>query len=220
MYFKNHYHLLISTSIVSLQIKAKMFKWSTWPKLSECSQPLDCIPFICQSAFLSFWVFLSFSVSHSSSPREKLWLVQAAGTWCDLEYLKVTGELVSLNESLLVRCWLLAQSVVPKLVGDLTLPNAPLSEATVPSSFSVSIGLFQKVSRAISPPSRVCAHCASLPGKLFSLVPIYLTPVHLYISVVSPLWVRLPHPSIYIKFFVFYENTLYFSFITLVWLFV
>lgn len=123
-------------------------------------------------------------------------MVQVVDIWCHPR-LPHRG-LESLKECLLAMCWLLAQPVVPMVAGYLTLPNAPLCQATVPQPpllclhwpFSEGLaGYFSSHHRV-----RTCP--VPPPGRLFSSVPIWLPLVHLYVSVGATSSGQTSHPPL------------------------
>ena len=130
--------------------------------------PLNCIVFICHLPFLSFWVFFSFSVPSSNSAREDLWLTQALDVW---PHSRPTsqGPREPSGGFLLIKCWFLTQPIVAKVESDLTLPNAPISQAPFSLLFdALPLLAFFRMSEGPVPLLTACACPAPLPGKLFS----------------------------------------------------
>ena len=126
-----------------------------------------------------------------------------------------TGELQGV--CLLVRCWLLAQSAVPKVVGDLTLPHVSLSPATIPPPPALCPRPFSGGHKGHFPSRhKACACPAPLSGKPFFLVPTWLTPKHLYIPIGVTSSGMTSWSFVYVRFLMSSPKTLYFSFTTLI----
>lgn len=152
-------------------------------------QPLSCILLICQSDFLSPWIFISRSVPSSNSTGEECWLAQAPDVWWHSRSLRRGPE--SLKETVfwssvgswLNQLWPRWRVAWPCLILLYFKPHSTPS----PSPHALPPLPFFRRSRGPFPllPPSLCLPCSSAWQAILSSLlpsPIWPTPMHRYIS--------------------------------------